>query len=373
MAYFGTVSDVPRVATLMADAGASTSTQGRVRYLDGWRGLSIALVLIGHFCPVPGIDLGRMGVEFFFVLSGRLMAEILFVERVPLRIFFTRRLSRIYPALLVFVLLMLVVTRRTPLQVGPVAAATALSFTLNYASVFAHHTGAFDHIWSLCIEEHTYVLLAGLAFLLRRSGTAIIILAVAAGLSMLDAGLSRHLGQDYYAVYWRTDAHVSSILIAAALYLALLARLSSWRQAWPALSWTPVVAVAVAVALNLEAVPDAIKYSAGTALLALAVCTLDLAPPNLLKVLSWPGVTLVGLWSYSLYLWQQPFYKLIGAEPVPLLLGLAVLCAIASHYGVEKPIRRVLNRRLAPLPKPHTFGETAAMSRLLMADAPQGR
>ncbi|TIU24619.1 MAG: acyltransferase, partial [Mesorhizobium sp.] len=75
----------------------------RLAYLDGWRGLSIALVLIGHFFPVPGINLGVLGVEFFFVLSGRLMGEILFIERFPLKKFFKRRFSRIYPALLVFV------------------------------------------------------------------------------------------------------------------------------------------------------------------------------------------------------------------------------------------------------------------------------
>ena len=82
--------------------------RSRLAYLDGWRGLSITLVLIGHFFPVPGINLGVLGVEFFFVLSGRLMAEILFIERYPLKKFFKRRFSRIYPALLVYVLVTMV-------------------------------------------------------------------------------------------------------------------------------------------------------------------------------------------------------------------------------------------------------------------------
>ncbi|TIX35964.1 MAG: acyltransferase, partial [Mesorhizobium sp.] len=97
------MTDISAAQLVVSRSAADTSSRTRLAYLDGWRGLSIALVLIGHFFPVPGINLGVMGVEFFFVLSGRLMAEILFVERYPLKAFFKRRFSRIYPALLIFV------------------------------------------------------------------------------------------------------------------------------------------------------------------------------------------------------------------------------------------------------------------------------
>ena len=52
----------------------------RITYLDGWRGLAIIMVLLGHFFSIRLFSLAPFGVEFFFVLSGRLMAEILFVE-----------------------------------------------------------------------------------------------------------------------------------------------------------------------------------------------------------------------------------------------------------------------------------------------------
>ena len=55
-----------------------------------------------HFAPLPGINFGRMGVELFFVLSGRLMAEILFVRRFPIPAFFRRRIARVWPALFLF-------------------------------------------------------------------------------------------------------------------------------------------------------------------------------------------------------------------------------------------------------------------------------
>jgi peptidoglycan/LPS O-acetylase OafA/YrhL len=54
----------------MIDAGS----QKHLDYLDGWRGISIFLVLAGHFSLIPTIHghdfyTARAGVEFFFVLS----------------------------------------------------------------------------------------------------------------------------------------------------------------------------------------------------------------------------------------------------------------------------------------------------------------
>ena len=70
----------------------------RYDYLDGWRGLAIGILLIGHFFPVPGINLGAVGVNLFFVLSGWLMARLLFVQQVSSASFYRRRISRIFPA-----------------------------------------------------------------------------------------------------------------------------------------------------------------------------------------------------------------------------------------------------------------------------------
>ena len=43
----------------------------RIHYLDGWRGVAILLVLVSHFTLINGVNFGRMGVDVFFVLSGR--------------------------------------------------------------------------------------------------------------------------------------------------------------------------------------------------------------------------------------------------------------------------------------------------------------
>jgi peptidoglycan/LPS O-acetylase OafA/YrhL len=320
---------------------APTSATGRIRYLDGWRGLSILLVVAGHFLPKHMIGIANEGVEFFFVLSGRLMAEILFVDRMALPKFYQRRLSRVYPAMFVFVVLTLVAMHWTALAYKPLAAVMALTFTINYGLALVHGVPAIDNLWSLCIEEHAYLILGLIALVARRRAMRPAVLIAALGtLSAIDGAVSSGLlHQTYFQTYWRTDARLASIFFSAAAFLILRGR------RLPA--WTPVLALAAAVGFAFA--PMWLHYSLGTLCLAVAICSLERAPAPVLKALSFPLLTTLGLWSYSIYLWQQPFYRLHLAGQLSLgaALLLAVGMAIASFRFVEQPARQWLNARFA--------------------------
>ncbi|TGT42368.1 acyltransferase [Mesorhizobium sp. M8A.F.Ca.ET.165.01.1.1] len=325
----------------IADRSAART---RLAYLDGWRGLSIALVLIGHFFPIPGINLGVLGVEFFFVLSGRLMAEILFIERYPLKKFFKRRFSRIYPALLVFVVLAMVALSGTFIGFKWKAAVTALTFSYNYAGILLNRAGALDHIWSLCIEEHAYIILAAISAIVASRSRVVPLLLVLAALAMANGAASYwFLHMDYETTYWRTDVHIASILLSAAICLLKA------DGKLPSLLKGPYVAVAAAagaVFLFMDAVPTPIHYLVAVPLLAIAVNALDFSTRFLSGWLSSLPMTTLGLWSYSLYLWQQPFYKFVydqGTNPWPMLAGVFA-CALCSYYLIERPAREWLNR-----------------------------
>ncbi|MBN9222423.1 MAG: acyltransferase [Mesorhizobium sp.] len=338
------MSEISATHLVPSRSAAERSVRTRLAYLDGWRGLSIALVLIGHFFPVPGINLGVLGVEFFFVLSGRLMAEILFVERYPLKKFFKRRFSRIYPALLVFVVVTMIALSGTFIAFKWKAALTALTFSYNYAGVFVNRAGALDHIWSLCIEEHAYIILAAISAVVASRSRVIPLLLVLALLAMANGAVSYwFLHMDYEATYWRTDVHIASILLSAAICLLKA------DGKLPELLKGPYVAVTAAVGavlLFMDPVSTPIHYLVAVPLLAIAVNALDFSIRIFSDVLSsWPMATL-GLWSYSLYLWQQPFYKFVyeqGSDPWLMLAG-AFACALCSYYVIERPAREWLNR-----------------------------
>jgi peptidoglycan/LPS O-acetylase OafA/YrhL len=219
-----------------------------VQHLDGWRGLSLLLVLMGHFVQ-GNVHVAVFGVYLFFALSGRLMAEILFVDGMRLGEFYRRRLSRIYPALLVFVLFAALALQATDLAIDGPSIAAALTFTLNYRLAAWHSAFPIENLWSLCIEEHAYVLLGlvALAVRSRRLDPVKALLGVAA-LSLADGWISLLVfHQQGRTVYWRTDTQLAPIFLAAAAYLLTRGRTLP--------TWVPLAALVTAVSSIFAPMP----------------------------------------------------------------------------------------------------------------------
>jgi peptidoglycan/LPS O-acetylase OafA/YrhL len=311
-------------------------------YLDGWRGLAILFLLLGHFVfdkAIPGFSV--FGVDLFFVLSGRLMADILFIRNASLPTFFVRRFSRIYPALLVFVSVTTVVWAGSEYAHGLLAVATAMTFTINYAMVISHQVALLDHLWSLCVEEHGYVMLAVLAFFVRRRARLAALIMLGAGLAACVNGIVSRTVFDmgYAETHWRTDVAVAPIFIACALYI--LVRTS--RIELPL--WLCPLSFAMAVGMKFG-VPAAWGYNIEPVFLALSVVTVDRTYASLTALLSSRVMGRIGLFSYSIYLWQQPFYKMSEDWSHhfagPLMLA-GIVCGVGSFYLVERPARRLIN------------------------------
>ena len=324
----------------------------RILYLDGWRGLAILGVLVDHYITSQGINLGRFGVELFFVLSGRLMGEILFSHGAELKTFYFRRISRIYPALLfcmtVTFALAFVLKKETFVQY-----LSAITLTYNYAQLWTGRWMGIDHVWSLCVEEHMYILLGVVALIARRFKASAMLIIAAIAVVFVINGLVWHLaGYDYYQVYWRSDVRGASILMGAAVYLALR---QPWAEGLRSQPFTSIGALLVGLLLNINTVPDPLKYSLGTLLLAVSVAALPTAK-LLPTTLSWKPLVYLGTISYSLYLWQQVWVMFMhkAAEKlqvshlvlVPPVLAVVFAAALVSFYFVEKPARIKMNQLL---------------------------
>jgi peptidoglycan/LPS O-acetylase OafA/YrhL len=80
--------------------------------------------------------------------------------------------------------------------------------------------------------------------------------------------------------------------------------------------------------------------------MALMVNCLSTAPAVIKAILSAAPLRMLGLWSYSIYIWQQPFYlnSRNGGLSTWLAVMLALLSGLFSFYAVEKPCRQYLNR-----------------------------
>lgn len=319
-----------------------------LEYLDGWRALAIIAVLIGHFFPIGPVNAAQFGVELFFALSGRLMASILFLERYPFGTFFKRRISRVWPALWVFVLACAVgFSGPGKLHVSFLHVVSSLTFTANYISAHFDFAKPVEHLWSLAVEEWAYVVLAVIAALHRKKGMSPIAIMIAISvIGICDGAWRTHEGGTEHLVYWLTEVRISSILLPASAFLLL--------NGMKIPSWVPIVSGVVGGLLNVHFIPDPVKYSAGTTCLAICIATIDHAPAMLLRLISGRFLRTIGLLSFSLYLWQQPLYSLIslaqariGLAANPLLVAATFVLAVGSYRFIEQPARRWLNAHWA--------------------------
>ena len=320
-----------------------------IPYLDGWRGLAIVFLMIGHFFPVPGINLGAFGVNLFFVLSGCLMARILFIDAAPLPVFYKRRVARIVPSVLVFVGLIVLGFLALGKPVSWRETAAAVLFVTNYfPGAPGNAVMPFGHIWSLCVEEHSYILLSVAAILVRAGAcsarVAIGTLAAACAASAIAYWFSysgEHLAFDRWI---HTEVSAYGIFMSAFLMLCLhgkdLARVP--------LLVLPMLA-ASGLALQWWSVPLPVGTIVGVGALALLLNLLRGAPAWVQGALACAPLRKLGLWSFSIYLWQQPFYRYVdtGAMRPAVGAGLALLTGIAAFYLIEKPARAYLNRNWA--------------------------
>lgn len=315
-----------------------------IKYLDGWRGLAIGAVLLSHFGPHIGADIGRMGVDLFFVLSGLLMSRMLYEQRVPLRTFYRRRISRVFPVFFLFIVVMVAVSVIFGLRFLPEEIVGTLTFTRTYfpADIPIWQSAVpVGHMWSLNVEEHSYVflaLLASIAALKRREG---LILIGAAGLTILTYLWYRHihLAGDFEL---RTECAATGLLLSAG-YRQYRRQFEGYVRAW-----MPTAALLIGAMCYLNAVPELARVILVPALFAFSINHVDRSAA-MAKFLETRALCMLGLWSYSIYIWQQPFFKFKGLTGAPVALFLAVLCGLASFYLYEAPIRDWLNGR-RPVP-----------------------
>jgi peptidoglycan/LPS O-acetylase OafA/YrhL len=314
-------------------------TAARSTGLDTLRALAIALVFVYHYrifvSGTPSFgwlsEVGWVGVDLFFVLSGYLIGHQLFAglaagRRLSLPGFYARRALRTWPAFWV----VLAAYFLWPAEMGgrtPPPLWRFLTFTQNFG---LPPGTAFSHAWSLCIEEQFYLVLplSALAFVAagRRPRTAWLafgaLLAIGiAARSLLWFEHGRELAgggtgtQGYHPhIYYATLCRFDEFLPGLAIALLRNFHPIAWTRLMDhgrALFWSGVAALALVLAAIVRwyYVDDvgytfaltAFGYSAVAWAFALLVAS-ALSPASPLQRWRIPGAPQLALWSYSIYL-----------------------------------------------------------------------
>ncbi|MBX7056080.1 MAG: acyltransferase [Pyrinomonadaceae bacterium] len=331
-------------------AEALSKPDNRIPSLDGLRTVSIALVLIGHAFHVYGLgttgNFGNLGVRVFFVISGFLITGLLVreIERtstVNLLKFYFRRTLRIFPPYY-FYLGVIGIAAALGLAAVPLA---SLVYSSAYLTDYVAPTGwLLGHTWSLAVEEQFYLILPGFLMLLgirRAKALLIAIVMLAPIVRVLDFWMS---GPDQIWVLKGFHANADALAIGCllSLFRDRLHRLPAYRRFLG--SRIVFLLLPVILLANLQGDHPLVFLGASLTLMNIAVALcIDWSVTNHSTVtgrfLNSPVMVRLGVMSYSIYLWQQPFLNphdpgLLTSFPLNLI-GIAVMSSV-SYYFVEK-------------------------------------
>lgn len=344
----------------------------RVQGLDLIRFFAISYVILLHAADtVTSINpvifqffkTGWVGVDLFFVLSGYLIGCQVFNGKEEagffhLRRFWAKRWWRTFP--LYFVALF-VYTFVKPLLGFPFQDSILKFFFFfqNFGRIYD-----FTQSWSLCIEEHFYIVFPILVFLLgfkKRQAwcwLGFVLLSLLLRLYVKETqGIEPHAVGIDFSIRFLTLFHLDGI--ACGVFLAQTRHTwknfsKLWRRCGGLLGTILVLYFSYTTPYILPG------YSVVWMFTLLAMCFslilvafYDLKIPQLLY---WP-IQKIALWSYGIYLWNglliRLFYqfKLSGRIDdylvVLLFYLVSVVVAIPSYYLVEVPFLKWRDRYLS--------------------------
>jgi len=359
--------------------------------LDGLRAIAFLLVFALH---TGHLQIGWIGVQFFFVLSGFLITGILLDMKKSLSAreyfikFYGRRFLRIFPlyyfylALMAGIALFLISIPFRPavmqLFLDQIGYAVLYVYDFFYGTIFAQQSPFLDHFWSLSVEEQFYIFWPLLILLVpEKWSKRLFLLFIFLGPLfrlvfhfIYFSGEFRFFADEVsLAVYPLPFSHVDAFAFGA--YISRHSIPKAKKQFYILLFAIPLIGFITQYLATGEMgaisafgyplhMPEAYQYIWGYTLLNyfFAISIQVVARDGMFtKFLDWAPMQYLGKISYGLYVYHFPVIwfagRIFGSSPVdlsltPLSLLIAslstLLIASLSYHFMEKPILNLKDR-----------------------------
>jgi peptidoglycan/LPS O-acetylase OafA/YrhL len=330
--------------------------------IDGLRALAVIPVIFFH----AGFDFfqgGFVGVDVFFVISGYLIASLIFKEisnkQFSLLNFYERRARRLLPALFLVIffssiLSWFILSPSDFKGFGQSLVAVSL-FSSNF--LFWLQSGYFEasaelkpllHTWSLAVEEQYYILFPIFIVLFWSRGLKLIIfllvLIFVASLSLAHWGAYNYPEATFYLLPARIWELLLGVFIAIFLRINGFYKSITTNQLFSLLGFILII-ISIVSFDKLTPFPSlyALIPTFGAGLLIIFA-----VPGTFIhKIFTSKPLVLVGLISYSAYLWHQPLLAFsrhrFMIEPSEIILfSVCVLSLILAFFTwkfIEQPFR----------------------------------
>lgn len=330
--------------------------------IDGLRAFAVIAVIINHFNK-DLLPSGYLGVDIFFVISGYVITSSLSGRQSKnfldfLTGFYERRIKRLVPALVVFVLVTSVLICLFNPDPGvalgfgwkSLFGISNINLYRSSTDYFAQSTelNPFTHTWSLGVEEQFYLLFPFLVWFSgfgqqKAKGARNLFFWVGALTIASLIGFIYLYQVNQPAAYFLMPPRFWEMAAGCLLFIGFQkrARIEQVLEQVP-----PLLVVAAMVGVMFLPVSAAVPTTIGVvALSAVLIASLKKGTVAY-KFFTLEKVVYVGLISYSLYLWHWTVLSIsrwtIGIHwwSVPIQVGLMLLMAIGSYRWIETPYRK---------------------------------
>lgn len=325
--------------------------------INGLRAWACLAVVFFHF-QIFHFQGGFAGVDVFFVISGYLMAAILYPKLLEQNLniiqFYTQRLKRVFPALFVMLLILLgagsliLHSRDFYHLVRETKAALSFHYNVRFNDVDYFSEATTDwllHTWTLGLEFQFYLLFPILLLVLYKLTKNIkhhlITLMLIAICSFVAMQYQVHYkpSEAFFMLQYR----IWEFLAGAILFLAQYQKptvAKKYSQAIVAIGWVLLLSFFLLAT-------DAGRYPDYRTLIPVLATVAILYPIRDGILTNNPIAQYLGSASYSIYLWHWCVYVLIGLygyhdnlTALYLFAGLSVVIGCISYILVEKGANR---------------------------------
>ncbi|OQR86729.1 acyltransferase 3, partial [Achlya hypogyna] len=348
--------------------------------IDGLRCLAVVPVVLFHAYPtsVPG---GFIGVDVFFVISGFLISGILFKEvqqrKFTYANFYSRRIRRIFPALILVLTFTLVAGCFWYLEDALVSMADTLAagvvFGANIQVLLLKQTyfsasvkeDPLLHLWSLGVEEQFYIFwplfVAIVAKFPYRAALAAQ-LVVLVGSFAFNIAFLGYDGNNNWSFYFPLSRFWQMAVGGLLAFLNLQHGTPLVRNV--AISTLAAVAGLALVVVGYAVITESMAFPGWWSMLpTLGAGLLIVSGPDTFvhrHLLALRPAVFVGQISYALYLWHWPLLvyakaRFPNAELRPwvqepyMMMVFSVAASVATLYCVENHVRRRQHKLVVPV------------------------
>jgi peptidoglycan/LPS O-acetylase OafA/YrhL len=348
-------------------ADVASQTPQNIPSLDGFRAISVLIVLFSH-AGYDALVPGGLGVTIFFFLSGYLITTLMLAESqrtgdVDIPKFYARRVFRLMPPLVISLAIAYGLTFAGLLSgnITTAGLAAQLLYFANYYGIFFDPGNTIPEgtgiLWSLAVEEHFYIvypllmsLLLGAALRPRSIGlllgTACVVILVWRMHLVHSPGFTTN--RTYYA----SDTRIDSIIYGCILAI-VWNPLKDMRRGdvMSAVQWGMLAIAAATLLATLvyreTSFRETFRYSLqGLALMPIFYLAVRYSNNFVFRQLNWPWIKRLGVYSYAIYLIHYVVIKTIGtslpglaAKPY-LVLAVALTISVAYAALVDRYVDR---------------------------------